>query len=169
MFTNELWVYMQEFERKKPHDRYRLYCEENEEDLEKLLQYLYCIDRFFDQKFNLKYIYIVEDNKFINIMRNLGITSVSKKLFLLNRIGYIYYFTCAKKFSWKDEENKQFRINSWGKDYCKIHNIQLIPSQIEILLSSSIEQYTKMAEVIRNKKIKEMEKINKKLPLTIVY
>ena len=74
MITDKLWYQMWEFDRKNPHDRYKLYCKEYEEkDLNKLLQFLYYINRFFGEKLDLNCVYLVEDAKFIELMEYFGI------------------------------------------------------------------------------------------------
>lgn len=170
MITDKLWYQMWEFDRKNPHDRYKLYCKGYEEkDLNKLLQFLYYINSFFGEKLDLNGVYLVEDAKFIELMEYLGIKFVSEKLFVLYKIGYIYYFTCAKKFAWKDETVKQFRINSWGREYCEKFSDQLANSKIEEVLNDNFEQYAKVVDLINNKEAAKLQKMNQYLPLTIVY
>ena len=70
-------------------------------------------------------IYLINKSLPINVSSILGQASLS----LLTLSQLIYRFTCARKFKISNHNYKQFRINSWGRNYAERY---LISSHYEI-------------------------------------
>ena len=91
---------------------------------EMVLLALYAVDSVLNSFSNSKRaFYLLDDKSVIEVMTSISTISrytddiISNALVILDVSKLIYRFPCARKFLIWNTEIKQFRINSWGKEY----------------------------------------------------
>ncbi len=111
---------------------YKLEFNNQQEELdlrEVILLSLYSIDTMLKNEGGAQYnYYIKDDNSIKYLIENAFNIVIDKTLFLqslfvLDEAKLIYRFTCAKKFQENNLTLKQLRINSWGNEYIKVHDL----------------------------------------------
>ncbi len=96
---------------------------------EAILLSLYSIDSVLKNEGGSKYSFYVKDDNSIKYLIESAYNIVIDKslflqsIFILDEAKLIYRFTCAKKFQENDSGIKQLRINSWGNEYIREHNL----------------------------------------------
>lgn len=113
------------FDKLNPIDKFMLISknkESNKKISEIILLALYTIDKSIKENFQTNYDYYINDDATIKILIENSLNClISDDIFFysiieLDTCKLIYRFTCAKKFKIENENIKQLRINSWGKD-----------------------------------------------------
>lgn len=119
--------------------------------------------------------YILDDKSIVDILKTqFSENEIKKHLLILDNIKMIYRFTVAKKFAIPDKTKKQYRLNSWGKEYYKIIDSH-IKEDTEIMVNRYIQ---KQADLYREIVLEfektpldtmAIETINEKLTIKVVF
>jgi len=131
-----------------------VFCIAGSDPGEVILIALFTIDHVLKQEQGVKYnFYILEDDSVQYLIQSaLGISFLADffkmSIVCVDEAKLIYRFTAAKKFRIMDDQIKQLRLNSWGREYIKEANLLIkynaVFSQLRLFF---IAYYQKNKEV----------------------